>query len=141
MTGKAEKRELAKSVGLKAIESFAKRECRGVSLDEGSRHLIDLTISGTVNGQEFSETVVGDLVVGMGSPTGSTKAPNARHLLCAAFEIMPKTRRERLIEALTKDGSVPKPDAETEAIVKSLFQSLSTKAPKAGAVSFQPDAS
>lgn len=127
--------ELAIAIAYHVLAKHGDRKSDRNTLAEGAEHKIELQLSGTIDGTRVELPIEGNLVVGQDNPTGTTYLPKEKAILCAALDIMAKTRRERLVESL-KDG-VPDPDPEMLGLVEAIRQRLKTTGNKRGSVSFR----
>lgn len=136
MTEKSSELEIAYALMSSALAAIAKRDSNRDLLESGSSHQVDVTISGTVDGVSVEISRSGELVIGVDNPSGSTRRPKLDVMLANCFDVMAKTRRERLIQLWDEKGIKPGSEDSTQ-IVKALLSNHSTKTNKRGAVQFQ----
>lgn len=136
MSNQATKLEMATAVAAAALNAIAGRIANRDCLAEGANHAVELKITGKVDGVPVEFSKCGILSVGNDNPSGTTKRPKLDRMLATAFDIMAKTRRERLVAAWNDDG-IHEPTPEAQQLVAALIQNHSQTSNKRGAVSFQ----
>lgn len=73
------------------------------ALPDGALRTVDLSITGSVDGCEVSERVVGRLTVGHASEKASSSTPNISHILAAMLAKLNKATRAKVLAELPED--------------------------------------
>lgn len=127
---------LAHSVAMCALKSYSSRNADRSAISDGKNYdCIELNVRGSVGKKKVSFSFAGRLSVGEANPTGSTSKPASDKLLAAAMAYMPKTKIKQMI-ADVEASRLKSPNDDDIKKARAIIDRLSTKKPRAGAVSF-----
>ena len=127
---------IAQSIAHLALKAHCARHADRSIVDSGKTYdKVKLKVTGTVGRKPVEIDLAGKLKIGDDNPVGSTRKPAADKLLAEVLARLPKTRLKQLA-ADVESGITLDPPPETLAIARAMIDRLSTKAPRAGSVSF-----
>lgn len=122
----------AEVFALKSIASIASREFKRDLISPGSKHEIDLRISGTVDGQKVSRRLSGSLQAGTDNPTGTSSKPKLDEVAAMLLDRLSDDE----VSAIMKKRSLGKPKKKALKLAQALIARFTVKSMRRGSISF-----
>jgi len=129
---------IANNLACHALEKFAARKSNRDTVIEGQEYPIKLKVSGTAGkgNSKVSFELNGKLTVGFSNPTGTTSKPKMDFLVAHLLALLPKTRRDKFLQALDSLGDAT---AENLVMAKGVIDRLSKQTARSGSIRFIED--